>query len=231
MRAIGIAASIAVAATVLGEFAYVLSALVGRALAERAMRTEDPEPLNQAALLDLLFMLPGFLANLAAIVLVIIWFYRARKNLDAFPGAGPTMAAGWAIGGWFVPFADLVVPCRVMANIARDSLWKLRTPALVGVWWASWLLYCVVSWYVLRRDIAAYEALPQWLSGPADYQAYIDYYDDALGRYLLSAVLVLVAGAALIILIRRISAAQQARIARAVPPPIMPDMTIAAPTR
>lgn len=230
VRGVGIAACLAVAATVLAEIAYALWLLGGRAMAERALRTDDPEPLNQAALLDLLFMLPLVPGNLAAIVLVIIWFYRARKNLDAFPGAGPTMAAGWAIGGWFVPFANLVIPCRVMANIARDSLWKISTPPLVGIWWAGWLLYGIGGRYVSASDTEAYEALPQWLSGPADYQAYVDYYNDALVRNLLGAVLAVVAGVALITLIHRISAAQQARIARGAPAPIMPGMTLTAPT-
>jgi hypothetical protein len=126
VRIIGIASCVAVGLTALFQLAVGLSPLFGQVLAERALRADDPDLLNQAAVAELIVTLPLVPVGLAAIVLVITWFYRARKNLDAFPGAGPTMSAGWAIGGWFVPLANLVIPGRVMANIARDSLWRAR---------------------------------------------------------------------------------------------------------
>jgi hypothetical protein len=230
LRSLGSATGIAVALTALFQLTAGLWPLVGRAMAGRALRADDPELLVRVALAELVVVLPLAVAGLAAIVLVIVWFYRARKNLDAFPGAGPTLSAGWAIGGWFVPFANFVIPCRVMANIARDSLWKHRTPALVGVWWTAWLVSWLGDWILGRIDLRAYAELPGELAGAADYQLYIDYYTDSLLRSLPGLIAGMVAAVALIILISRISQAQEARIARGGPAgPVMPGMSVTAP--
>ncbi|HEX5542115.1 MAG TPA: DUF4328 domain-containing protein [Micromonospora sp.] len=226
VRGVGMAACVAVALVVLLDVVLSLWPVVGRVMAERALRADDPELLNLAAASELIVALPSLAVYLAAAVLVIVWFYRARVNLDAFPGAGPTMAAGWAIGGWFVPFANFVIPCRVMANLARDSLWRARTPVLVGVWWAAWLFSQCGGWASLS-DTRAYDALPSEIYGPDDYQAYVDYYSDSLQRGLPGTVAIVVAGVALIMLIRQISDAQQARIDRSGPAaPILPGVSV-----
>ena len=230
LRTLGIASCVAVALTALAELAVGLWPLVGRAMAQRALRADDPALLTQAALAELVVALPLTAVGLVATVLVIVWFYRARKNLDAFPGAGPTMSAGWAIGGWFVPFANFVIPCRVMADIARNSLRRSGTSALVGVWWAGWLVSWLGDWTLGRIDLRAYRELPVELAGPADYQRYVDYYGDFLLRSLPGPVAGMVAALALIILIRRISGAQEARISRAaMAAPIVPGMSMAPP--
>ncbi len=50
----------------------------------------------------------------------IIWQFRHAKNaqvLGAYGGLGP----GWAIGGWFVPFANYVLPAMQMHQSSRAS--------------------------------------------------------------------------------------------------------------
>jgi hypothetical protein len=229
VRAIGLAAAAAVGLTVLAYAAVSLSPLIGRALAERAASAGDTDQLLYAAIVETVLGLAHLAVFLTAIVLVIIWFYRARKNLDAFPGAGPTMSNGWAIAGWLVPFANFVVPCRVMANIARDSLWRTRTPPLVGIWWSAWLVYLVSERYVSRTDGRAYAALPEPRTQVA-FQPYVDYYAHAVAANLVPLTAAVIAGALLIVLIRMISAAQEGRIARGLPvAPVMPGMTVASP--
>jgi len=229
VRGIGIAASVAVAITILLDAVLSVWPIAGRALAERAKANEDPDLLNQAAIAEGLLALPLLLAYLATAVLVIIWLYRARKNVDTFPDAKPGMRAGWAIGGWFIPLANLVIPYRVVAHTARSSLARSRTPALVGIWWAAFLVYSFVSQAVARYDVRRYEALPTDLAGPADYQRYVDYYTTALAPNLLSLLAGIVAAVAFIVLVRRISAAQARRIAAGVPAtPVMPGMTVAS---
>lgn len=230
VRGVGLAAVGLVALAAMADLVVGLFPLIGQGIARRALESGDVEPLNRAVLTEAGLGVLDLLAWVAAGVMVIIWCHRARKNLDAFPGAGPTMAAGWAIGGWFLPFANFVIPCRVVANIARDSLWKLRTPALVGVWWAAWLVYLAYDRFAGRSDARAYEALPVSLSGREDLQAYVDYYGDAIGRNVPSMVAVVVAGAALIVLILRISRAQEVRIERGrAVTPVLPGMTVASP--
>ncbi|MFF5177521.1 DUF4328 domain-containing protein [Micromonospora sp. NPDC000316] len=123
----------------------------------------------------------------------------------------------WAIAGWLVPFANLVVPARVVAGVARDSLWRRSTPITVFVWWTSWLAFSIGEGFVNRGNSQAYIRLPLNPSTDADYQEYIDYYGDSLLRNAVPTVACVVVGVTLILLIRRISAAQQTRIAGASP--------------
>ncbi|WP_328423637.1 DUF4328 domain-containing protein [Micromonospora sp. NBC_00389] len=217
VRGIGLAAAIAVGATAVLFLAVALSPLLGMAMARQARADGDPDLLLGALIVTVVAALPMAVAYLAAAVLVIIWTWRARKNTDAFPGALPTLGAGWAIAGWLVPFASFVVPARVVANVARDSLWRRRTPALVFLWWTAWLVFSIGERVVSRLDSQAYDKLPETPFNDAGYQAHIDYYRDSLLRYSVPGVACVIAAVALIVLIQRISTEQEARIARALP--------------
>jgi hypothetical protein len=227
VHGIGRAAAVAVGVTGLGYVLMSLSPLLGRAAAGRAARAGDPNQILFAGVAQGALALGYLAAYLTAGVLVIIWCYRARKNLDAFPGTGTTVSGGWAIAGWLVPIANFFVPCRVVANIARDSLWRPRTPALVGVWWAAWLVFQVADRYVSRRDSRTGGGLPDPHT-PDDFQRYDDYFADAFTANLLPTAACVVAAAALIVLVHRISAAQTRRIARGGQPavPVLPGMTM-----
>ncbi|HEX2772027.1 MAG TPA: DUF4328 domain-containing protein [Micromonosporaceae bacterium] len=227
VRGIGIAASVAVAVTILLDAVVSLWPVAGRILAERAKSADDPNLLNVATTAEGILSLIWLAIYAIAGVLVIVWFYRARKNVDALPDAQPGMRAGWAIGGWFIPFANLVIPCRVMAHTARSSLSRPRTPALVGIWWAAWLVYSVAGYAVVALDNVRYDALPAALAGPADYQRYVDYYGGALVPNLLALLPGIVAAVALIVLVRRISNAQARRLAAGGQgAPVMPGMSL-----
>jgi len=82
-----------------------LGALAGARPGDGAAGAHSPGPdlLNGAALLDTALSILFGVTLLASAVLLTTWLYRARKNLEAFPGAEVTMGAGWAVGGWFVP--------------------------------------------------------------------------------------------------------------------------------
>lgn len=54
---------------------------------------------------------------LATATVFIIWFYLAHKTAKMFRPDTATRASGWAIGGWFIPFGNLVIPVR----IARET--------------------------------------------------------------------------------------------------------------
>ena len=60
------------------------------------------------------------LAFLATIVLWMIWQYRFAKNAEAL-GKRDGLGAGWAIGGWFIPSANLVLGPLQLAQSAKAS--------------------------------------------------------------------------------------------------------------
>jgi hypothetical protein len=215
----GIGTAAVVAAWVTAGFtvAYWLSTLIGRSLAVQARNTGDPALLDAALLVALLLALPLVVALLTTGVLTIIWTYRARKNLDAFPDAETPISAGWSIAGWLVPFVNLVMPYRVVANIARETLRRADTPAVVKVWWAAWVGWAILDRLISRADEQTYESLPQLLSARSDYQRYVEYYGEAFGYQAIVAALMVLSAYTFTRVIRQISAAQRDRIASGTP--------------
>jgi len=88
---------------------------------------------------------------LATAVLFLAWVYRAHKNLKALGATDLKYSPGWAIGGFFVPFLNLVRPYQVVTEIWNASASQRRSPLggawkqeesswFIGLWWSAWLL-------------------------------------------------------------------------------------------
>jgi hypothetical protein len=95
----------------------------------------------------LLATLGAGLMSLASAVVIIIWLYNVRKNVDAFVGAAPRWAAGWTIGAWFVPLASVVLLPLVIADVARNTFTERepRQRAVATVWiWGGLQIAAVV---------------------------------------------------------------------------------------
>lgn len=99
-----------------------------------------------------LIALCGFAALIAAIVLFLVWLHRAYANLSALRSESNEFSPGWAIGWWFIPFANLVKPYQVMRSLWAESdpdvdlemgfLTSVQAgaPGFMMVWWVLWLL-------------------------------------------------------------------------------------------
>lgn len=87
-----------------------------------------------------------YLVYLITGILVCIWTYRANSNVRALGATGLRFSPGWAVGWHFVPIAWFWMPFSVMREIWRASAspdeWR-RQPgsALLGWWWALWLVF------------------------------------------------------------------------------------------
>ena len=81
-------------------------------------------------------------------VLWCVWQFRAQSNLHAMGVGSLRFTPGWAVGWWFIPLANIVMPYRAMRELWQASEpgagavdWKMVRPSpLLGVWWAAWLL-------------------------------------------------------------------------------------------
>lgn len=51
-----------------------------------------------------------FLLALGTAVAFLMWFHRTHKNLPGLGGRELKYTPGWAVGGFFVPFLNLVRP-------------------------------------------------------------------------------------------------------------------------
>ncbi len=75
----------------------------------------------------------------------MVWMWRAAKNNEALGRSRARFGPGWAIGGWLIPVANLVIPVLIMQDLWRgadpsiprgDSRWKIGDRSLlVGFWW------------------------------------------------------------------------------------------------
>jgi hypothetical protein len=94
---------------------------------------------------SILFLLAFVLAAIA----VPVWFYRAHDNLKILKKK-LNFTSGWAAGWFFVPFANIVYPAKVMKEIhngtkvAYDTknrkLSLLPISGIVTLWWVTYII-------------------------------------------------------------------------------------------
>jgi hypothetical protein len=110
----------------------------------------DTKSVNDANAFPAAMIILSGLVALAIFVLLIIWLYRAAKNNEALGRQYPRLGPGWAIGGWFIPVANLVIPFIIMDDVWRgadpstargDPNWR-RSSTLGAIW--AWLVTAVI---------------------------------------------------------------------------------------
>ena len=89
------------------------------------------------------------LSTIAAMVVWLVWFHRAYKNLGPLRAGAPRFTPGWAIGAWFVPVLNLWRPLQMTKDVWTGSdpsgeppvrHWKhAPMPPLLGFWWFLWI--------------------------------------------------------------------------------------------
>ncbi|MGW0664831.1 DUF4328 domain-containing protein [Streptodolium elevatio] len=212
VTALNVLIGITIAGAVLSVFAYVQRAmLVGDVLDGELKSKEDADDADAFVSATGISML----VFLAAGIVFMIWLHRARKNIELFgPPPHGKLGAGWAIGGWFVPLANLVLPKLVVDDVWRGSE-PTGSPAeqrsgktLILAWWLVFVVSEVLFFAgtFTRGDDGNEDGMPK-LTKAEDLDAW------QTADWLLAAGygLLVVAGVLAIMVVRRISAAQAAR--------------------
>ena len=157
------------------------------------------------------------------VVMFLIWLHRAHSNLEALNARNLEFTPGWAVGWWFIPFANLVKPFQVVREVWFESDPEFPTervffsdglksaPTYIGVWWAMWLL----SNFAANVTSRAYD--PNTMANVA-ITGYL---------FILTAALSIAAAVLAIMVVRDITDRQEARLAEVshrsvlsdVPPP------------
>lgn len=85
-------------------------------------------------------------------ILFILWFHRTRRNAEVFAPGVQRMGPGWAVGGWFVPVANLWFPYRVAGGIWEASVLphpdggrRTAPRTVLNLWWGGWVVSVLVS--------------------------------------------------------------------------------------
>lgn len=108
------------------------------------------------ALIGLLYLI----VYIATTIVFGMWIHRANRNCRGFGAAGMEFTPGWAVGWYFIPIANLFKPFQAMKEIWQVSSnprrWQTEPgSALLGWWWALWLIGNVLGQIVFRVSSGA----------------------------------------------------------------------------
>lgn len=98
---------------------------------------EDAEPIVE---LETTLGLCLIASSLFCVIAFLFWFRRAYGNTHAL-GLRGGYAPGWAVGGWFVPFLNLVRPAQIAFQMwTQAGKERVGANSIVGLWWTAFLL-------------------------------------------------------------------------------------------
>lgn len=207
MRGLGIAAAVLIALFALSELvlAVVASTTDGPIAGYIAGNGTSVAAFNEAVLLLTLTNLASVVMFAAAIVMFLVWLWRARVNAELLCRAQHTRSRVWTLLGWFVPIVSLWFPFQAVRDV-----WKASHPAaapegynmhgmsftkVLGWWWAVWLADLSLFQFINNRELD---------------ESFDPVADDIAVSFVLSAV----AGGLLIRLILQISSWQEAKMSQ-----------------
>jgi hypothetical protein len=152
------------AAVLLCAVLSVIFSFVTLAAPDYEIVLHDGETLNVGFMLLGLTALLRIPVFIAAVVFFLIWEHRSFTSLAALKANSREFSPGWAVGWWFIPFANLVKPFQAMRELYNQSEPEVDsdsdfllpvaagTPTLIGFWWAFWILANVANNIASRFD-------------------------------------------------------------------------------
>jgi hypothetical protein len=152
---------------------HVLLSFVVTALAPARIGPIGRDPVQDVAAVMgyAVFVLLQVCVFLAAATCFLVWLHRAYTNLPSLGSQSLTlMTPGRAVGGWFIPFVNLVHGYRSVHDLYLESQRPAVLPdgfvlptraAIVGWWWGFWIARSFTQnifgmyWIASGLDIAA----------------------------------------------------------------------------
>lgn len=147
--------------------------------------------------------------QIALVVCVMVWMWRAARNVRIAGRTDATWAPGWAVGGWFCPPCVFVIPWLML-----QELWKGSGPAPSAgrTWRQNPGLPLIPLWWALYGIGGVLVAVVQFGSRGAstDVDDLAEFYDSAAMWTLASTTITIAAGICFIGIVRRLTARQRA---------------------
>ncbi|GAA3231971.1 DUF4328 domain-containing protein [Nonomuraea helvata] len=180
-------------------------------LIDRIMADVDSVPESEINAGDLVYGLSGILETgvyVGAIVAFLIWLFRVRANAEILAPHGHRRATPWLIFGWVVPIIWFWVPKQIVDDI-WDASRRAPSPSrgLFNAWWAAWVVANLASNVGARLLFRADE--PEQVAAAARFDVV------CIGLTLVAAVLA-------ILVVQRITGAQEEHRSAAVVAPGFP---------
>ena len=104
----------------------------------------------------------SFIGLVVTVIIVGRWIYRASANAHTI-APDLTIRPGWAVGWYFIPFANLIKPFQAMKETWLASHyginWQAHTPpGRLRTWWALWIITNIIGNIAFRTADKAPEA-------------------------------------------------------------------------
>jgi Domain of unknown function (DUF4328) len=101
---------------------------------------------------------------IVVLVVLMVWVHQARKNLEDSRSGPFHYSPAMAVGSFFIPFVNLVLPYLVVREIWSGSdpaippeypmpFVRLRTSPFVVLWWVAYLASNWFAWLVTEAGI------------------------------------------------------------------------------
>lgn len=105
------------------------------------MRGFEPQETGQA---EATLLIVQFLLFIVAALVALRWIYLANANARARGAQDMMVSPGWAVGWFFVPLMNLVMPYMMMRELwkasARPGDWQMEpAPPVILLWWILWV--------------------------------------------------------------------------------------------
>lgn len=117
----------------------------------------DPEVLTPADLLAALTGLVILISLVLSAVFFSMWTHRVVANAHAFGGRFNTISPGWAVGWYFIPFANLVKPYHALKEAWQTTFDEEKVPSLLPAWWGFWIVSNIMGNISLRLTMNGME--------------------------------------------------------------------------
>jgi Ca2+/Na+ antiporter len=154
IRGLGTATQVLLVVQTLAALGLLIPVLHERDLVDRVRSGSGTVTLHEAQQADnTLSALSGAvtLLYLATGIVWIIWFYRARRNVEAWDASYQRHGPGWAIGGWICPVVSLWFPYVIAKDILDDTeetdphrARQPRSRPLLLAWWLSFVALALI---------------------------------------------------------------------------------------
>jgi hypothetical protein len=87
---------------------------------------------------------------LVTAIVFLVWLYRAEVNARAHGAEDMMVSPGWAVGWFFVPLVQLVMPFVAVRELWKASAtprdWQLAPASpVIALWWACWLVASIAG--------------------------------------------------------------------------------------
>jgi hypothetical protein len=102
-----------------------------------------PSAPDEVSVVDLIAGLVGLsilISLILSVVFFCLWTHRVVANSYAFGGRYNEITPGWAVGWYFIPFANLVKPYQALKEAWQSTHDDAAVPAVMPAWWGLWIV-------------------------------------------------------------------------------------------